>query len=67
MFQKPALIGHQIKIHTPAIPDCEPIPPDTCAQLEFDWTTSPKSPVHDCAHKATKPSSHAVSKAGGSK
>jgi hypothetical protein len=67
MFQKPAQVGHQIKIHTPAIPDCEPIPPDNRAQLEFDWTTPPKSTVHGCAHESPKPSNHAASRAGDSK
>jgi hypothetical protein len=67
MFTKLSPKGSPGKIHTPAIANCEPITPHTRDQLEFDWTTPPKSPVHDCAHKAAKTSSRAVPKAGGAK
>ena len=67
MFTKPSPGGSSGKIHTPAITNCGSISPDTRVQLEFDWTTPPKSPVHDCAHKAAKTSSRAVPKAGGAK
>lgn len=67
MFIKPPHGGSPGKIHTPAIANCEPITPHIRGQLEFDWTTPPKSPVHDCAHKAAKTSSRAVPKAGGAK
>jgi len=67
MFIKPPHGGSPGKIHTPAITNCEPITPHIRDQLEFDWTTPPKSPVYDCAHKLSKPSSCAVSRPGGTK